>query len=441
MLTQKSVFRFWFLTTLIFGSPLTFFVRPNLIVCNESILFSPKFSSGEISIITPENKLYTEPMSGYYPATIGFENETIGDSPHGWTEFSELDRTTSIVAAYNGHKNVFKIYDNTFSASLTTVNRFRPKTHGTIEYWLLTSDVTRACSNILYDGPDWGLIFTIRDGYFKYRHLSTYHTISGAPIPQNNQWYHIRIEFRCNGAPAYKNLVEGRFFVYIDGTKYGDFPFVNPTYQINGFAISLGFDSALTSYLDAVGYSWNPNYNVGDNIHEGLLLSYIKTGILNWTGYSLDNLADITIYGNTTIPMPPNGIHNIQIFGINPNNHIYSSELKSFETDLEEPYISPNNGDNRFFIINLYIIMGIFIGIAVIIFTIIMKNRNLAKVKTEIIIPSSKSIEKKGDSKKQKKESSIERITLVHCPFCQMEIYSNQNFCNYCGGDIRGLFD
>ncbi|GAG53987.1 unnamed protein product, partial [marine sediment metagenome] len=41
-------------------------------------LVAPRASAGEIIIVTPENKTYTEPMSGYYPATFGFENEVDG---------------------------------------------------------------------------------------------------------------------------------------------------------------------------------------------------------------------------------------------------------------------------------------------------------------------------------------------------------------------------
>ncbi len=40
---------------------------------------TPKTNAGEITIVTPENKTYIQPDSGYYPATYGFENEIVGD--------------------------------------------------------------------------------------------------------------------------------------------------------------------------------------------------------------------------------------------------------------------------------------------------------------------------------------------------------------------------
>ena len=42
---------------------------------------SPRSSANEITITTPENITYTEPMSGYYPALYGFENDFDGNNP------------------------------------------------------------------------------------------------------------------------------------------------------------------------------------------------------------------------------------------------------------------------------------------------------------------------------------------------------------------------
>ena len=44
-----------------------------------SIKVPPQISAGEIQIETPENKTYYGPNAGYYPGTIGFEDDTNGD--------------------------------------------------------------------------------------------------------------------------------------------------------------------------------------------------------------------------------------------------------------------------------------------------------------------------------------------------------------------------
>ncbi|MHA1671119.1 MAG: Loki-CTERM sorting domain-containing protein [Promethearchaeota archaeon] len=306
---------------------------------------NPKSSAGEITIITPENKTYTEADSGYYPATYGFENDVIGESPQGWTEFSEADRKTTVEELYGEHKRVFKIYKNT-AAALTTVNYFESQSTGTVEFWWVVEDIYDAFTFVLDDDGPWAVNFGINDGYFNYRDSSVYHTIPGAPIPQNNQWYHIRIDFRCTGAPAYQGLNENRYIAYIDGINYGDFPFVEnkPFFKRSRFSIGTG--SIETTYVDAVGYSWDPNYNIGDNRNEGLLLSYENTTTLDWQGYSLDGQVNNTIMGNATIPMPIDGLHNIQVFGNGTLGTIYESNTRYFSVN-STPYISISTPENK----------------------------------------------------------------------------------------------
>ncbi|MFX1343458.1 MAG: hypothetical protein ACFFAI_00005, partial [Promethearchaeota archaeon] len=43
-----------------------------------------KLSAQDINITTPENNTYTKPMSGYFPASYGFENDIVGENPQNW---------------------------------------------------------------------------------------------------------------------------------------------------------------------------------------------------------------------------------------------------------------------------------------------------------------------------------------------------------------------
>lgn len=301
-----------------------------------------QFSVYHINITTPENKTYYEPMSGYYPATYGFENDIIGASPQDWNKISEADRKTTVEEIYDDHRHVLKMWDNTASIELTTRNNFQSQLTGKVEFWWAVGDINDQFSMLLVD-PDWGVVFSIRDGYFKYRDSSIYHTISGAPIPQINRWYHIRIDFRCNEAPAYEGLSENRYFVYIDGAKYGEFPFVNNMNSINQSAFSIGIGSMQTTYVDAIGYSWDLNYEIGDNLNEGLLLSYENSTALDWQGYSLDGLPNNTIMGNTTIPLPDIGQHTIQIFANDSLGLNYYSDIRYFTIRSPISIITPEN--------------------------------------------------------------------------------------------------
>ncbi|GAH66002.1 unnamed protein product, partial [marine sediment metagenome] len=69
----------------------------------------PKLSAGEIDIITPENKTYTKAMSGYYPATYGFENDADGNLPSGWLAWPG-GIYLKVISEKNGHKKVVEGY-------------------------------------------------------------------------------------------------------------------------------------------------------------------------------------------------------------------------------------------------------------------------------------------------------------------------------------------
>jgi len=80
--------------------------------------------------------------------------------------------------------------------------------------------------------------------------------------------------------------------------------------------------SGYNYYTDALSYSWDPNYNIGNNLNQGLLLSYTNNTELSWIGYSLDGQANKTISGNKTIPIPSLGLHKIQVFGNNQEDNV-----------------------------------------------------------------------------------------------------------------------
>ncbi|GAH16965.1 unnamed protein product, partial [marine sediment metagenome] len=60
------------------------------------------YELSEFVIISPEDKAYTEPMSGYYPATYGFENDDIGSDPKGWVIDKE-NPIAEVISELDGH--------------------------------------------------------------------------------------------------------------------------------------------------------------------------------------------------------------------------------------------------------------------------------------------------------------------------------------------------
>ena len=78
----------------------------------ENVQFKPRISGTEINITTPINKTYYQPMSGYYPATYGFENDVVGSIPLGWVNYSGDDTNCFVTNGYNGHSRVIQMEDD-----------------------------------------------------------------------------------------------------------------------------------------------------------------------------------------------------------------------------------------------------------------------------------------------------------------------------------------
>ncbi|MFX0010129.1 MAG: Loki-CTERM sorting domain-containing protein, partial [Candidatus Hermodarchaeota archaeon] len=84
------------------------------------------------------------------------------------------------------------------------------------------------------------------------------------------------------------------------------------------------------------------NLSIGDNLHEGVLLSYENSTTIDWQGYSLNGQANRTILGNTTIPMPSDGLHSIQVFGNDSMGTMYESNLRYFTVSTSAPDLTIN---------------------------------------------------------------------------------------------------
>jgi len=159
----------------------------------------------------------------------------------------------------------------------------------------------------------------------------------------DDRWFHMRFEWDCTS---------DTWNLWLDGVEYlTDEPFESSrTDTAVDWMMFSSFEggNAGLYYVDAVGFSWDTNYNVGDNWNEGLLLSFKNSTNLDWKGYSLDEQTNKTILGNTTIPMPSEGLHTIQVFGNDTSGTIEQSELRYFTIDMlpnipaHYIYLTPN---------------------------------------------------------------------------------------------------
>ncbi|MFX1391253.1 MAG: hypothetical protein ACFE9Z_14400 [Promethearchaeota archaeon] len=302
--------------------------------------------SQSIEIVSPENKTYTEPMNGYYPGTFGFENDEIGETnPMKFnTSYSAADCKGVVITERDGHQRVLNVSDDNLSGSAVIMQKFEDagfenQTFGTIEFWFRIEAGTSMKNTEIR--LNWGLdpgeaatnirIYGALQQWQFYKDAWT--PIPNVADPLNNTWHHIGMHFRCFGATPYVGLGENQYEVIIDGISSGLLDFQQSADQIAMFipthTQTAGYKDNY-AYLDAIGYSWDPNYNIGDNLKEGLHLSFDDSTTLDWIGYSLDNNANNTIWGNTTISLPNNGPHSIQVFGNDSIGAIHSSVKRYF---------------------------------------------------------------------------------------------------------------
>jgi concanavalin A-like lectin/glucanase superfamily protein/uncharacterized protein DUF2341 len=197
-----------------------------------------------------ESSGFTWLENSNYPGTFSFSDDEIGDFPSGWN-VGESAGEINILSSLDNHNKIVELYDVNQSA-FWFYNNFTGQTIGTIEAWIKVTDVIKESKfYILSDGP----YININDGYFNY------YTGSWTPIisAEANKWYHLRIDFDCS---------INKFYIYINGVKYGNYPTRGDCSTITQLSLySRSVDEDYSYYIDAIGYSWDPNYHVGDNLH------------------------------------------------------------------------------------------------------------------------------------------------------------------------------
>ncbi|MFX0069563.1 MAG: hypothetical protein ACFFAO_00520 [Candidatus Hermodarchaeota archaeon] len=319
-----------------------------------------KTSDPEIIIITPENETYINPMSGYYPATYGFENDEIGSNPNEFETY-ENGGSVQVIDGLGDHRRVVELYDSeNMDRVFLNKSLSQLQTYGTIEFWIRTNDTTKttmfAVSGTGGSPPYISILhLSIQDGYWKHRPSTSDLNVPNVAQPQNNTWYQVTVHFRCANAPTYMGLPSSPFAswkVIIDGIDSGQLS-ARSYQRTHAYAFLWLSNDSYTdyyTYVDGVGVSWDADYTLGDNLNEGILLSFENNDNLDWMGYSLDGQANTTILGNTTISIPAEGFHTIQVFGNDTIGTKYQSLPRSFTIDTFPPNSSikftPYRGTN-----------------------------------------------------------------------------------------------
>jgi len=195
---------------------------------------------------------------GNYDATYSFENDDIGSFPDGWSKTDDIGYTYQIISEVEGHSKVLEYsYTSGASAGQNIYQTFaEPQESGTIEVWLCSNATNKAFYMYLYGDSGAGVWwrFEITGSIMAYNGL----TNTNIQTYNSDEWYRFQIDFDC---------ITDKFDMYINGIlKCEQWDFRNDNsviYQYKIYDSSGHTDKAL--YLDALGYSWDSSYTIGDN--------------------------------------------------------------------------------------------------------------------------------------------------------------------------------
>jgi len=196
-----------------------------------------------------------------YPATHDFKDEvdgTSGNDIDGISVSESLD-TCVIVSSYLGHRKVIHFIDA--DAGQFRVVFTSGQITGTVDIWI-NNAMAQDYYIYLRDESD--------DVCCNVRFLTktTIRIYSGDGVGGNNTtdvtvvedaWVHIRMYFSCT---------TDKYSVWVDGVLKLD----DQNFSLDDTAPTIDWlqiysADASEGYIDAIGFSWDTNYNVGDNIH------------------------------------------------------------------------------------------------------------------------------------------------------------------------------
>ncbi|MFW9970089.1 MAG: hypothetical protein ACFFDF_07790 [Candidatus Odinarchaeota archaeon] len=279
-----------------------------------------------------------------YGSTYGFDLENSeGDSGTEieWIDYctTYTDTDAKISHIENIHSNILNITDYSSSQSMQTYDDFGNHYSGTVEFWIKQTTITNGYVRIiLAQGATDAVHLRFSNSGLIY-YTGTDHSICTVPI---DEWYHIRIDFEC-GTGDYEGLGADKFFVYVNGIKYGEYPFWTAVTQISRMYIWMLADYGEID-IDSIGYSWDSDYEVSDNLEMYVPVEWSCIHDLTNVCYLLDNETVVDITSGEGLIKVNGGDHEIQFFGSNSYGWNYESFLFNIFNPMQ--YVVPIETDN-----------------------------------------------------------------------------------------------
>ncbi|GAI38575.1 unnamed protein product, partial [marine sediment metagenome] len=252
-------------------------------------------SNSDIDIKTPENKTYSDSMSGYYPGTFGFE-DVPDDTTPSYCEYHAIGTTPDFVTSYttvinnkvdgagNAHNKVLLLKDGSGSSVCISYLNFTDygseiARDGTFEFYHgINLAGTHYLSRIVLAGNHGTLFQIIFDtNALQINYLNgTGQYYTGVNLARD-RWYRYSIDISCDGGYAGLGSNQFRFRIYDENdaliyTSYDmGFQDPHPTGGPNRISmVSSQTQTQVYEYMDAFCITGlQDGYEIGDNLEEG----------------------------------------------------------------------------------------------------------------------------------------------------------------------------
>lgn len=237
-----------------------------------SIFSLGRFMERQVGRASPNGLVTTEAYDGltkalqYYPATYNFRDDAIATYANGeeaqavaGIDFADSvtigtnDGDVHIVASEVGHKKVLKI-TNSNASVIYVRNSFSAQPTGTIEFWAKGSYWR------FYIGDSINNAVMLIIGRVATNILSIFYAGTSATVAYDGtEWMHVKIDFDT-GTDTFSGTVNGVEIVTDEAFYLSQ---VSSGITHTQATLEVGNQEGI---YDAIGYSWDVNYNVGDNV-------------------------------------------------------------------------------------------------------------------------------------------------------------------------------
>ncbi len=206
-------------------------------------------------------------LGGEPPATFSFADDIIGRVPFKWQEVVPTTRDAiKIIDNQGTMMRVLEVSGNPGFPEPSIKTNVGTQSFGTVEYYFMTENSTNAIGYLSFkSGGTEAFAVYPKSEKWKYRVDGSEYDVQGCGTPQNNTFHHIRIDFKGTG--TYMGLGNQKFRVIVDGVSSSeDYGFAaSGVSSVDNLVIGALVNEKSKAFVDSIGCSWDPNYEIGSN--------------------------------------------------------------------------------------------------------------------------------------------------------------------------------